>query len=95
MTHHTFSQPQLKVAVQGPADASGVPVVLSHALGLDLSMWDSLAGELAAGHPVLRYDHRGHGGSAAPAGPYLMNDLVDDAARLIREWGREIGRAHV
>ena len=88
MTHHTFSQPQLKVAVQGPADASGVPIVLSHALGLDLSMWDSLAGELAASHPVLRYDHRGHGGSAAPAGPYSMIDLVDDAARLIREWGR-------
>ena len=88
VTHHTFSQPQLKVAVQGPADASGVPVVLSHALGLDLSMWDGLAGELAASHPVLRYDHRGHGGSAVPAGRYSMIDLVDDAARLIREWGR-------
>ena len=23
-----------------------------------------------------------------PAGPYSMDDLVDDAARLIREWGR-------
>ena len=88
VTHHTFSQPQLKVAVQGPADASGVPIVLSHALGLDLSMWDGLAGELAASHPVLRYDHRGHGASAAPPGPYSMIDLVDDAARLIREWGR-------
>ena len=30
---------------------------------------------------VLRYDHRGHGGSAAPAGPYAMDELVDDAAR--------------
>ena len=88
VTHHTFSQPQLKVAVQGPADASGVPIMLSHALGLDLSMWDGLASELAASHPVLRYDHRGHGGSAVPAGPYSMIDLVDDAARLIREWGR-------
>ena len=88
VTHYTFSQPQLKVAVQGPADASGVPVVLSHALGLDLSMWDDLAGELAASHPVLRYDHRGHGGSAVPEGKYSMIDLVDDAARLIREWGR-------
>src|ERR1700712_3306051 len=37
-THHTFSQPQLHVAVQG--DGVGVPVVLSHALGLDLHMWD-------------------------------------------------------
>ncbi|HEV8312509.1 MAG TPA: alpha/beta fold hydrolase [Burkholderiaceae bacterium] len=85
-THHTFSQPQLHVALQG-AEA-GVPVVLAHALGLDLSMWDGLAAELGKSHPVLRYDHRGHGGSAVPAGPYALDDLVDDAARLIREWGR-------
>ena len=88
-THHTFSTPQLKVALQG----AGTPVVLSHALGLDMGMWDALAtrladGALGAPHEVLRYDHRGHGGSAAPPGPYSMDDLVDDAARLLREWGR-------
>lgn len=84
--HHTFSQPQLRVALQGRDN--GLPVMLSHALGLDFSMWDRLAGELGNRHPVLRYDHRGHGGSAVPPGPYSMDDLVDDAARLIREWGR-------
>jgi 3-oxoadipate enol-lactonase len=105
------------VALQG----EGAPVVLSHALGLDMAMWDGLAARLAAGTlgaggeraavperaaqpprgaaseasggrhvpcQVLRYDHRGHGGSAAPAGPYAMDALVDDAARLVREWGR-------
>ncbi|MES2101463.1 MAG: alpha/beta fold hydrolase [Pseudomonadota bacterium] len=87
--HHTFSQPQLAVALQGPATDGAAPIVLSHALGLDLHMWDELAAQLAAAnHPVLRYDHRGHGGSAVPAGPYAMDDLVDDAARLLREWGR-------
>ncbi len=84
--HHTFSLPQLQVALQGID--SGVPVVLSHALGLDLSMWDGLAAALAPQHPLLRYDHRGHGGSATPAGPYTLDQLVDDAARLVREWGR-------
>jgi 3-oxoadipate enol-lactonase len=88
-THHTFSAPQLKLALQG----RGAPVVLSHALGLDMAMWDDLAARLAGGgigapREVLRHDHRGHGGSAAPAGPYAMDDLVDDAARLVREWGR-------
>lgn len=84
--HHTFSTPQIRVALQG----DGAPVVLSHALGLDLSMWDAYAAQLAAGpaYQVLRYDHRGHGGSASPAGPYAMDDLVDDAARVIREWSR-------
>jgi 3-oxoadipate enol-lactonase len=84
--HHTFSRPQLRVAVQGADE--GVPVVLSHALGLDLRMWDALAASLAAQHPVLRHDHRGHGGSAVPPGPWSIDDLVDDAARVIREWGR-------
>src|SRR5688572_24224298 len=54
--HHTFSAPQLRVAVQG----QGAPVVLSHALGLDLSMWDGFAATLAGTHAVARYDHRGH-----------------------------------
>jgi 3-oxoadipate enol-lactonase len=85
-THHTFSLPQLRVALQGVPD--GVPVVLSHALGMRLEMWDHLAAALAPQHPVLRYDHRGQGGSAAVRTPYGIDDLVDDAARVIREWGR-------
>ena len=82
--HHTFSAPQLHVTVQG----EGPPVVMSHALGLDIHMWDELAARLAKTMTVLRYEHRGHGESAVPAGPYAMDDLVDDAARVIREWGR-------
>ena len=83
-THRTFSAPQLHVMVQG----EGPTVVLSHALGLDLHMWDALAARLASTCTVVRYDQRGHGESACPPGPYSIDDLVDDAARLIREWGR-------
>jgi len=86
--HHTFSQPQLRIAVQGPAQADAAPVVLAHALGLDLTMWDALASHLAATRSVLRYDQRGHGASAVPSDPCRLDDLVDDAARVIREWGR-------
>jgi 3-oxoadipate enol-lactonase len=82
--HHTFSEPQLRVAVQG----HGAPVMLSHALGVDLTMWDGLAADLAATREVARYDHRGQGGSAVVPGPCTLDMLVDDAARLIREWGR-------
>ena len=60
-------------------------VVLSHALGCDLTMWDALANRLAFDCRVIAYDHRGHGSSDAPPGPYAMADLADDAARLLRE----------
>jgi 3-oxoadipate enol-lactonase len=82
----TASTPSLHVVAQGAP--TGVPWVLSHALGVDLSMWDVLATQLALQHPVLRYDHRGHGGSAVPEGPYTMDALVDDASRVVREWGQ-------
>ncbi|WKB51965.1 bifunctional 4-carboxymuconolactone decarboxylase/3-oxoadipate enol-lactonase PcaCD [Eleftheria terrae] len=82
--HRTFSTPQLHLLRQG----QGRPVVLSHALGLDSHMWDPLASSLAGDCEVLRYDHRGHGRSAVPAGPYAMDQLVADAARVVREWGR-------
>ncbi len=83
-SHHTFSAPQIHVTVQG----EGPAVVMSHALGLDLHMWDELAARLARTMTVLRYEHRGHGGSSVPPGPYTLDQLVDDAARVIREWGR-------
>lgn len=60
-------------------------VVLSHALGCDLSMWDGVTAHLKQHFTVLRYDHRGHGQSAAPDGPYSMAVLADDAAALIAE----------
>lgn len=86
----SLSQPRLHYRLEQPA--RGLParpvVMLSHALGCDLRMWDALAEHLLAqGHPVLRYDQRGHGGSDTPPGPYTMAELADDAARLIDELG--------
>lgn len=62
----------------------GPLLVLSHALGLDLTMWDALAPLLEEHYTVLRYDHRGHGRSPASDGPFSVEDLADDAAALIR-----------
>ena len=60
-------------------------IVLSHALGCDSSMWDALANSLAGEHRVICYDHRGHGNSEVTAGPYAMQDLAEDAERLLAE----------
>ena len=83
----TDSLPALHYSVRAPRNGKRPrhTVVLSHALGCDLTMWDALANLLAADCRVIAYDHRGHGSSDAPAGPYVMADLADDAARLLRE----------
>jgi 3-oxoadipate enol-lactonase len=61
----------------------GPAIVLSHALGCDLSMWDEVAAELAPGFTVLRYDHRGHGKSQVVPGPCTIEDMAEDVAPLI------------
>ena len=70
------------------SDGPKVPVVLSHALGLDHTMWASTASLWTTERPALAYDHRGHGRSEAPRGPYSMPDLVADAEAVIAQWGR-------
>ena len=80
--------PQLHFVTQG----QGPLVVLSHALGCDHTMWDSVAALLQARYTVLRYDHRGHGRSPAVVDAYSVADLADDAAELIRAQGA--GPAH-
>lgn len=83
----TQSTPALRYSIRAPRNGKTArhTVVLSHALGCDLSMWDQLANALALDCRVICYDHRGHGGSCAPAGPYTMKDMAEDAARLLRE----------
>ena len=71
---------------------SGPWLTLSHPLACDLHVWDEQMPALTAKFRVLRYDTRGHGGSAAPAGPYTLEQLADDACELLKTLG--IGRAH-
>jgi 3-oxoadipate enol-lactonase len=77
--------------VDGAADAP--VVVLSNSLGATRGMWDPQVPALAERYRVVTYDTRGHGESPAPAGPYSLDDLVDDLVALLDEVGAE--RAHV
>jgi 3-oxoadipate enol-lactonase len=78
-------------SVDGAADAP--VVVLSNSLGASRGMWDPQVPALAERYRVVTYDARGHGESPAPAGPYSLDDLVDDLVALLDEVGAE--RAHV
>ena len=66
--------------VEGAPDA---PVLLlGGSLGTSLEMWDgqlALAGSLR----IVRFDHRGHGQSPSPPGPYEIEDLARDVIDLM------------
>lgn len=73
----------LLVRGTGPRDAP-VTVVLVHAWTQDHTEWDPILPLLPREARVLRYDHRGHGGSApAKPGTATVAQLADDLAELI------------
>ena len=74
--------------LEGPEDA---PVlVLSNSLGTTLGMWDEQAPALSECFRLLRYDHRGHGGSTVRPDPYRIEDLGRDVLVLLDRL--EVGR---
>jgi 3-oxoadipate enol-lactonase len=62
---------------------------MANSLGTTLRMWDDQAPELRERFRLLRYDHRGHGGSPVPPGLYEIEDLGRDALALFDRLGIE------
>lgn len=76
---------RLAASVEGPA---GAPVVvLGNSLGTTRELWEPQAGVLGERFRLVRYEHRGHGGSPAPAGPYTIGELGADVLRLLDDFG--------
>ncbi len=74
----------------GPVDA---PVLLlGSSLGTTRTMWEPQTAALAQDFRIVAFDHRGHGGSPVPAGPYAIEDLGRDVVALLDHLGVE--RAH-
>jgi 3-oxoadipate enol-lactonase len=81
----------LHYTVDGPADA---PVLLlGPSLGSTVHLWDGQIPVLAQRFRVVRYDHRGHGRSPVPPGPYALADLGRDVLALMDRL--DVARAHV
>ncbi len=77
-------------AIEGPGD--GPVVLLGSSLGTNLEVWDPQVPALAERLRVVRFDHRGHGRSPVPPGPYEIADLASDVVALMDRLGVE--RAH-
>ncbi len=59
-------------------DGKGPPLVLMHGFSTGSFVWEPVIARLARRFQVFRYDHRGHGNSGKPPGPYEIQDFADD-----------------
>jgi pimeloyl-ACP methyl ester carboxylesterase len=76
----------LHVVEEGVPDAEQT-LVLVHGWTLDHTSWDPVVAALAdTPVRIVRYDHRGHGGSApAPDGTATVEQAADDLAELLTD----------
>lgn len=65
----------------GAADAP--LLVFANSLGTDFRVWDTLLPRLRGRFCFIRYDKRGHGLTDARPGPYSIQELAEDLARLL------------
>lgn len=71
----------LQYRLDGPRHA---PVVLLvPPLGTTMSVWEPQLPELTRDRRVLRVNHRGHGSSPVPEGPYTVEELALDLLGLL------------
>ncbi|HEY1569141.1 MAG TPA: 3-oxoadipate enol-lactonase [Solirubrobacteraceae bacterium] len=71
----------LNCSASGPDDA---PVLLlGGSLGTTLDMWEPQLPALAQSRRVIRFEHRGHGGSPVPTGPYSIDEMGADVLTML------------
>ncbi len=79
-------------AVRSDGPDAAPALLLSNSLSSDMSMWDDQVPGWSQHFKVIRYDQRGHGQTAAPPGPYTIDQLGRDAVAVLDHFG--IARAH-
>jgi 3-oxoadipate enol-lactonase len=87
MTEMLINGEAFAVRVEGNETA---PVLmLAHALGNDMQVFDWIIPELVKHFRVVRYDARGHGASVVTPGPYSLEELGTDALNIMAALGLE------
>ncbi|HEY0474181.1 MAG TPA: 3-oxoadipate enol-lactonase [Kribbella sp.] len=78
---------RLDYQLTGPEDAPFL--LLGSSLGTTHEMWAPQLEPLSERFRVVAFDHRGHGGSEVPPGPYSIDDLGGDVLELLDTIGIE------
>ena len=81
-----------RIAYRLDGEAGRPTLMLSNSIGTSLHMWDGEVEPLSRYFRVLRYDLRGHGGSAVPPGAYSLDRLGRDVVEVLDHLG--IARVH-
>lgn len=77
----------MSVALHHIDVGSGPALLLGGSLGTTHAMWSAQTAALSASRRVVAFDHRGHGASPEPAGPYAIADLGADVLALADRLG--------
>ncbi|TXN00157.1 3-oxoadipate enol-lactonase [Methylobacterium sp. WL64] len=88
-TSHFTTGDGCRVAFRLDGSARHPILMLSNSIATDLRMWDGEMEPLTRHFRVLRYDLRGHGGSAVPPGGYSLDRLGRDVIELLDHLGIE------
>lgn len=78
----------LRCCVSGPESAQ--TILFSNSLATDLGMWEQQLGHFSNNYQVVRYDTRGHGGSASTGADYTLSTLVEDVRSLLDALGLNV-----
>ena len=71
------------LAYQLDGSPDGPALLLASSLGTDRDCWARVLAAWAPARRIVRFDHRGHGRSPAPAGAYAIADLGADVLELM------------
>jgi 3-oxoadipate enol-lactonase len=82
-SRHTEPVPEPVLHHESAGDEGAPVLLLGCSLGTAAAMWEPQVAPLAEHLRVIRYDHRGHGASPVPAGPYEIEDLGRDVIALM------------
>jgi len=84
---------RIRLNVEIDPDNGKPALLLTNALGADMSMWEHQLPAFREHFRVIRFDDRGHGGSDVPDTPYTIDRLGRDARAVLD--AAEVESAHV
>ncbi len=87
MDLQNFDADGLEIAFCDSGSRDRKAIVFAHAMSFDQTIWDEVISLLPADFRIVTFDHRGHGGSSVPPGPYVLDHYIHDAARLLDHLG--------